>query len=329
MNNESLDLLIHNSKVLENTGSFFTANAFRKCNALGLTLKNKKADADRINEAIEIIKESTSIFSNFRGNNLLTIAIRISLEIDMKSAFNEIEKIYIKLKNYFLTNQYLVLAAQVIYDSKNIIDIDIAVENTRKAYDHMKKNHIFLTGQEDITSAAMIAITNTNFDGTFKEIESYYTLLRDKGFWAGNNLQSLSHILVLSEGSIEEKVNRVIKLKNSLLQEDISLKGQSLPMLGIVSFFNTDIDVFASKVKRAYDLLKKEKGFGMFSLTKQIRDMIAIAVVVADNIDKFNVDDSELIINTTNNITLTVQIAIQIAATAAASAGAAAASSGS
>lgn len=206
MNNRNLELFLCNNKILESVGGFFTNNDLKKCNALSLTLKNQKADADRINEAIKIIKKSQSAFSNFRGNNLLIIATRISFEIDMQSSFDQIDEIYIKLNKHFFKNEYLVLTAQLIYDSRNIIDIETTIINTRKAYDYMKKNHMFLTGSEDVSAAAMIAITKTDFDEAFDEafdeIEESYKLLKNKGFWTGNNLQSLSHVLVLFNGSV-------------------------------------------------------------------------------------------------------------------------------
>lgn len=327
MNYEKIQLFINNSKELDKAGGIFTANSFRKCNALTLTLKNKKADADRINEAIKIIKKNTVLMSNFRGNNLLTTAITISLENDMESSFKELMNIYEKLKGFFFANQYLILASIVIFNARNRVNIDDAVKNTREVYNDMKKNHRFLTGQEDISYAAIIATTSTNIERTLNEIEECYEALRSSGFSSGNNTQSLSHILPLFNGSAYEKVIRILKVQNALKDNKISLKYYSLPVLGVAAFINDDPDVFAKEVREVSEKLKQENGFGMFSLGSTIRNMIATGFVASYYANRLNDVDKQRIINTTNNITLTIQLAIEIAAASAAVGAAAAASS--
>lgn len=69
------------------------------------------------------------------------------------------------------------------------------------------KKHCFLTSSDDISSAAMIATSSLNLENTFKEIEQCYRLIKNKGFWSGNNLQSLSQILSLNNISPEENGN--------------------------------------------------------------------------------------------------------------------------
>ena len=328
MNYEKVELLTNNSRELDMAGGLFTQNAFRKCSALSLTLRGERADANRVNEAIKIIKNNTSILSNFRGNNLLTTAVTISFDDDMEGSLREINTIYEKLKELFFTNQYLILASIVIFNARDRVNIDEAVKNTRVVYDYMKKNHRFLTGQEDTSAAAMISVTSTNLDETLKEIEEYYVALKYKGFWGGNNLQSLSHILPLFSGEVDEKVNKVVAIEQALRNNKVPLKHYSLPLLAIASVVADDPNNFAREVREVSEKIKSEKGFGSFSLGSLIRNMIAVGVVASDYVEKLDDIEKGKLINTTNNVTLTIQIAIQIAA-ASAAAGAAAASASS
>ncbi|GAA0070904.1 DUF4003 domain-containing protein [Clostridium sardiniense] len=328
MNYEKVQLLVNNSMELDNAGGIFTGNSFRKCNALSLTLKGKNADANRINDAIKIIKDNTSMLSNFRGNNLLTTAITISLESDMEGSFKELMTIYERLKNHFFTNQYLILSSIVIFNARYRVNIDEAVRNTRMVYDYMKKNHRFLTGQEDISAAAMIATTSGNMELTLNEIEECYKALRDNGFGIGNNTQSLSHILPLFSGSVDEKVSRIVKVDEALRDNRVPLRYYSLPILGIAAVIADDPNTFAKEVREVNERIKSEKGFGSFTLGSTIRNMIATGLVASYYVDKLTDTDKQRLIDTTNNVALTIQIAIEIAAaSAAAAAGAAAASS--
>ncbi len=318
VNYEKVQLLLSNSKELDDAGGIFTGNSFRKCNALSLTLKGVSADANRINEAIKIIKNNTSMLSNFRGNNLLTTAITISLENDMEGSFKELISIYDKLKGLFFTNEYLILASIVIFNARYRVNIDDAVKNTRVVYDYMKKNHRFLTGQEDISAAAMIATTSRNLEVTLKEIEECYEALRNSGFSIGNNTQSLSHILPLFSGSVEEKVRRVVKVDEALGDNRVPLKNYSLPILGIAAVIADEPNTFAKEVRDVSEKIKSEKGFGSFTLGSTIRNMIATGLVASYYVEILSDTDKQRLIDTTNNVASTIQIAIEVAAAGAA-----------
>lgn len=325
MKQGKIQLLLNNSRELDGVGGFFTSNVFRKCNALTITLRNEKADAIKINQAIKIVKENSSVLSNFRGNNLLTIATTLSFQEDMNGSFKEIFSIYEKLKDKFFTNEYLVLAAIVIFNSRDRVSIDGAINNTRVVYDYMKSNHFFLTGSEDICAAAMIAVTSDNMERTLKETEDYYTALKYNGFFAGNNLQSLSHMLPLFSGNIEDNITKVINMDKALRINRVPLKSYALPLLAVAAIIAKDVNVVAKEVKETSDLLKEEKGFG-FSLGSVIRNMIAVGIVASSYIDELGEEERQSLINAANNVALTVQIAIEVAASAAAAGAAASAS---
>ena len=329
MENNMINLLINNSKELDNAGGMLTKNTFRKCSALSLTLKGVKADSNRINEAIKVVKSKTSIISNFRGNNLFNTATVISIEEDMNSAFEEINNIYLKLKKVFSSSEYLVLASIVIFNARYRIGIDEAVKNTREIYDNMKKNHRFLTGKEDISAAAMIATTSSNIKETLNQIEEYYEALKNVGLGSKNNLQSISHILPLFKGSVEENVNKVINLEKALKENKVPLKRYSMPLLGVASIVADDANMFAKEVKEVSEIIKKEKGFGSLTLGSTIRNMIAVGIVASSYAEKLGDEEKANLISATNNIALTIQIAIEIAATSAACAAAAASAASS
>lgn len=329
MINEKVNLLIENSNKLDEVSNSLGMGISRKCNALNLTLKNESADVDKINSVIRIIKSNTSIFSNFRGNNLLTIAVNISNEASIDGSLEEIIYIYNELKKLFMNNQYLVLVAQIIFKAKDRINIDNAIKNTRVCYIHMKENHRFLTNQEDICAAAMIATTSTNFTETFEGIEKCYKTLKTLGFSMGSDIQSVSHMLSLINYESDAKCYKVAKLYGALKDHKVPVKNCALPILAISAFVTEDYETFCKKVYEVSNKLKVEKGFGSFTLGSNIRNMISVSLVSFDYVENLNDDIKETIVNTTNNIALTVIIAMQIAAMAAASSAAAASAASS
>jgi len=324
-----LNLLIKNSDALEHAKSSLGMSTFKRCSALNLTLRNIDADIDKINNCIDIIKDNSSVFSNFRGNNLLTTAVNLSTKDNPEESFSEIMNIYEKLKNHFFNNQFLVLAAQIIYNYKGPSDIDILVKNTRKAYDLMKENHIFLTGQEDICSAALIALTSYNLNETFVDMEKCYNILRENGFWAGNNLQSLTHILSLFQSTPEEKCDKVIMLDSTLRKYSTPLKNYTLPILGVVALTNYDYEGFAKELNSVNKELRKHRGFGIFTLTSELRNMIAATLISLESIESSNSLIKNTLIETANSISLNLVIIMQIAAISATNAAVAIAASSS
>lgn len=324
-----LDLLIKNSNSLEHVKSTFGMGTFKRCNALNLTIRNIDADVNKINDCIDLIRNNSSFFSNFRGNNLLTTAVNLSIQKNPEESFKDIMDIYNKLKNHFFTNQFLVLAAQIIYSYKGTNNVDLLVRNTRRAYNLMKENHMFLTGQEDISSAALIAVTSNNLDETFNDMENCYNILRENGFWAGNNLQALTHILSLFEGTSEEKCNKVIMLDKILRNNSTPLKSYSLAILGVAALTVNDYENFAKELISANKFLKKQRRFGSFSLSSVVRNMIVASLISLESIENTDSSIKTKVIETTNSISLNLVIIMQIAASSAAAAAAASSASSS
>lgn len=330
ISNGKINLLIDNSEILDNvSGIGFGTNIFKKCNALNLTIKNKNADRERIEEAIRIIKKNTSLFSNFRGNNLITTSVNVSQEPDMEGALEDIMVIYKELKEVFFSNEYLILAAQIIYSARERIKISEAIINTRAAYDYMKKSHRFLTGYEDICSAAVIATTSNNLEKTFEDVEECYTTLSKLGFSKGNYLQGLCNMLAVINLPVKEKCEKAYKMRKSLKEKGVNLKGHAFPILGVIPFVCDDYDDFGEEASIVSEKIRNAKGFGNFSLGSHLRNMIAVSLVASEHSEYLGEKLKENIKNLTNNASLSIVIAMQVAAASAAAASAAAASSAS
>lgn len=329
MLNNKIKLMIKNSQGMNDVGGIFEVNVFKKCNALNLTLKNVEIDINKLKDCKDLIKNSSSIFSNFRGNNLLTTATNLSLESNPSESFNEIITIYNKLKQLFFNNQFLVLAAQVIYNARNKVNVNETIENTRIAYDMMKKNHWFLTNSEDISLCAMIATTSTNLEETFMEVEQCYNILKQETFWASNNVQALSHILSFSKDPVKVRCEKVLNLNKALKNYGIPLKHYALPILGVAAIVTDDYDTLAKDILETDQYLKRQSGFGSFSLGYTVRSMISAAITCSQYIDNnTDLDIKYTLTEATNNTALNIVIIMQIAA-ATASAGAAAAAAAS
>ena len=327
--NVSIDLLVNNYNEFSEVGGFFSSMEIKRGSAFSLALKGVKANSKLINEAIEVIKKNTSGFSNFRGNIMYVVATTISLEENMESAFLEIKAIYKNLKEKFSSSEYLVLTAIAIFNAKDRVNSTEVIKKSSDIYDLMKKDHWFLTGEEDTVAAAMVAINSNDIEKKMKDTQVYYNRLKEKGYWSGNSLQSLSHILVLFDGDIDENIEKVVTMDKILRENNIKIKSTTLPLLAVSAFLTSHPKDFAQEVRRVDDELKVIKGFKNISMGSEIRNMMSVGLVAVNYSNDLENDTKDSVVNATSAIILTIEIAMEMAVMAGVIAASAASSASS
>lgn len=310
MINERVDLLINNGEILDDIEGTSERNIDRKYSALNLTLRNEIANVDRIEKAIKIIKENTSAFSEYRRRNLLNLAVNISLEKDMDKALSEIENIYINLKSEFSQSRYLMLAAEEIFFSRNFINVEEVIMNTKTAYKYMKKNHRFETKREDLCSAAMIAMTSENLKETFDEINECYDLLTECGFSKNNDLELLSNLLSIINMPVDRKCAQVRDLATNLKENKVEFKKSALPILGVAAFVADDYNKLSKNVLDVSETLKENEGFRSVTVDEKARNIMALILVVKEYLDNLNDDSKFKIIKKSSDRSLEAIFAI-------------------
>ena len=321
-----VDLMVENYHKLKG-GFTWETNLIKQFAAMTYAIKDRRVEIDKIREIKDYIKSETSWISSFRGINNFVLANLLSLEEDYRGLFSKIQHVYEKMKDAkFSSSVYLPLAAFTIAKETEIGDIEYRINRMRDFYDQMKKNHFWLTSQDDYVFAAVLATTELNVSDTSQKIEACYSLLNNKGLYKGNDLQTLSHILALGEEAVEIKCDKAIAIYNSLVENKCKLQYKGLATLGLVTLLTVDVDRIAGEIKEVYDYIYDKDGYGFWSLDKGTRAMLAAALVSDYYVGE--VKKGLLQITLGNSINAII-IAQQQAAVAAACAASAAASSSS
>ena len=211
----------------------------------------------------------------------------------MDKALSEIENIYINLKSEFSQSRYLMLAAEEIFFSRNFINVEEVIMNTKSAYKYMKKNHRFETKREDLCSAAMIAMTSENLEETFDEINECYDILTDCGFSKNNDLELLSNVLSIINMPVDIKCAQVRDLATNLKENKVEFKKSYLPILGIAVFVTDDYNKLSKNVLDVSETLKENEGFRSVTVDEKARNIMALILVVKEYLDNLK-DDSKL-----------------------------------
>jgi len=116
------------------------------------------------------------------------------------------------------------------------------------------------------------------------EMERCYEELKPH-FFSGNAVQSLSHVLSLTEGSASVKCRRTMELYNSLKQQGYKYgTNEELATLGVLGLLETDIRTLTGEMMEVDDYLKTQKGFGAMGIGSRQRLMYAGMLVASEHI---------------------------------------------
>ncbi|CEK34753.1 DUF4003 family protein [Paraclostridium sordellii] len=278
--------------------------------ALSYTVKNKNIDHKHVNNCIDLIRENTTIFSDFRGNTSVNTAVLLSYQPNPKESLDEILEIHKKLRHKkFYSSYELALVANMIYENKENIHIDEFIENMKFVNEKMRLNHPCLTSVDDYLSACTITLISKNIEQDLENMEKAYEYLSKNGFHKNNTLQSLSQVISLTQ---KENIWRECKsIKKELERSKCKFHEFGYPLIGVIALLELkDIGKVIRYIKETSNILKNHEGYGNFSLGERYRNVIGGILVVSKytndiDINQFIIDKVIEDINKGMNIAIT------------------------
>lgn len=318
---EKCDLLVQNKRILQDAFKW-QAGLMSLTAATLYTDRGTPVNAEQLKRCEAIMKEKTSVFSEFRGNVKMPLLCKMALSDDPEKYFANVEKLYGLLNNgKWLGDEYRIMAAITLCDHVDESEYEAAVSRTNEIYSRMKQEHQWLTSNEDIPFAAILAVSGLDIDRLICEMEKNYRILKDT-FHNSNAVQSLSHILALDERIAEEKCASVV----SLFDELKAIKHRfgtsyELATLGTLTLLELPEKETAALIAEADDYLKGQKGFGALALSASERRLFAAQLVLQQYGPKPNPGDSAVLgsvlaLTIATEISMTLCVACCISASA-------------
>ena len=239
----------------------------------------RKPDMDRLKECKKLLKSRAGVFSNFRGSDDLLVRCKMALAPDPALYFENLESEYRRIKTFF-SGEQTVLAAMILAEQGGSEGL---AEKTKQIYKEMKDAHPWLTSENDLPFAALMAVSGRDASAVYAEAEEIYELLRKELRVEKDTLQMLSHILAIRGGRPEEKCERLCALASGLKAAGHSLgRGSRLAILGILVDCGLPADALVERICETDDFLKKHKPFhGLFGVGRECRRMFAVQMVQA------------------------------------------------
>lgn len=295
--------------------------------ALLYCAENREIDVDELKEYKKLVKEKTGMFSRFRGNVSPAIVAMLSLCDNAEELLEETINTYDLLKKSgFSSSDYLVIATLMFVQNVKKEDYGRVIFKARELYGEMKRVHPFITSHDDYGLTLMLAMTDKDVKEAIIEMEDCYEKLR-ASLSGKNSLQSLSHILTMSNGDVEEKCTKVVeiffKLKDRGYKFNTSNGDQAI--LGLLALLNYDVDKMIDDIIDVDATLKKQRGLGNIAIGKSQRLMYSAALVAYEYVN----DEEKGALNVTvsnaiTNVLIATETAIICSCAASAAASAAA-----
>lgn len=261
----------------------------------------REPDMDRVKECKKLLKSKAGIFSIFRGSDELLVRCKMALAQDPALYFESVEREYQRIKTFF-SGEQTVLAAMILAEQDGSGSL---AEKTKSIYKEMKDAHPWLTSEDDLPFAALMAVSGRDASAVYAEAEEIYALLKEKLKADKNTMQMLSHILAIRSGRAEEKCEKLCALAAGLKAAGHSLgRGSRLAILGILADSGLPADTLVDRICEADDFLKQHKPFhGLFGVGRECRRMFAVQMVQAS----LSEEDS---LGTSAMLTASVELAI-------------------
>lgn len=241
---------------------------------------DKEFDREKFLQCKELLEQETGFFSKFRGNSRLPVICMLSISDNPKQKLADTLAIYEELKNSFFQTEYLALVATILSDMISVDEAPVYAQRGRRLYDCMKEEHPFLTAAEDSVFAVLLAFSDKEDKVMIEEMELIYDEMK-KSYSNSNAVQSLSHILSLTEGNYREKCDRVnqIFFYLSMMGKKYG-KYHELSVLGACAILDVSIENMVADMMDAESFLAKQKGYGVFGLDKKTRLMHAAMIAI-------------------------------------------------
>lgn len=274
------ELFVENKERVESAFKW-ESSTMATAGSMLFTAKGIRADVERLKECEKILKENTKLFSDFRGNVKIPFLCKMALSEQPLSYYRSVENIYKQMSRMKWSRaEYKIVAAMTIYDHVGDTDSQYYAERTDQIYTKMKEKHPWLTSDEDIPFAAILATTDVPIERLIDEVEKCFEASKET-FKDGNARQTLSHVLALNEMPAEIKSQKTAEIWNRLKEEKHRFgSGYEIAVLGAIVSLEITSEEAARNIMDADEFLKTQKGCGNLSMRAETRRMLAALLVM-------------------------------------------------
>ena len=284
---ERCDRQIANEKALRNMSDLESESSV-KVGSLLYTALDLPVNDDNVYAARKILETKDGFFSNFRGVLQALLLLRMAVSEDPESYIDTIIDTYNNLEEKTgVSGLFAVLTSVIITEQHKDLDIGSVVAQTADLFEHIKKNHPERSNASELAYVALMLLSGKADVGLEDEKEKIYTELKEKMQLPDDAARAISLVLMTNSISANIKIDGFIAFYNSLNSTGHATgKNQYMSIYG--AFVDLDFleklgipeNETIAAIGEVDDYLKKKTGYGMFSINKDMRKVIAAALTL-------------------------------------------------
>lgn len=236
----------------------------------------REFDAESLSRAMDAIKEKTGWFSPLRGNLLPMIAAFLDKPgVDIEQEVSRLfDKQRILRAVSFRNTIHSYLAALLMTNDADLYDDE--ARQAKALYGEMKKQHYFLTSDDDYSYAVLLGNRGYNPIEHAKSMRMYYDALRKEGFRGGNELQWMSQVMTYVKAEFDQTfVSRASEILDQFKRQT-KVRPLHYPMIGFLTVF----EVQGNDLQRVIDLTLSLEESKILKWKREMALSIAIGYVM-------------------------------------------------
>jgi hypothetical protein len=236
----------------------------------------REFDAESLSRVMDALKSKSGWLSPLRGNLLPMMAAFIDqpgADID-----KEVNRLFAKqqvLKGLGFRNTiHSYLAALLLTNDINLYENE--GRQAKKLYDAIKKQHFFLTSDDDYAYAVLLGKRGADPIEHAKSMRVYYDALRTEGFRSGNELQWLSQVMTYIQINFEPSLVARAAEVLTHFKRNTKVRPVHYPMIGFLTVFGID----DQELKNIVDLTHSLEESKPFKWNREMALSIAIGYIM-------------------------------------------------
>jgi hypothetical protein len=244
----------------------------------------REVNAERIKECGGILKSRAGIFSNFRGTLQRVILTKMALADDPAAYIDHVMDVYGKLRaDHKLPGEMLAMAATTIVENCSGERRTEVVEKTRETYAMLKKQHPFLTDENDMSLVALMIMAGKDPVQAAEEAERLFQAMKNDYKIRSDVAQSAAMVLALSDKPADRKLEAFFGLYDACkAAKHETAKDKAMVIYAAFADADFDLNETAASIGEVDNWLKGQKGYGALSIGTSERRLFAASMVLKD-----------------------------------------------
>jgi len=259
-----------------------------KVGSLLYTALNLPVSDDAVYASQKILETKENFFSNFRGVLQALILLRMTVAKDPESYVDTIIDTYKNLeKKTGVSGLFTVLSSVIITEQHADQDIESVTSHVSELFGNIKKLHPDRTTASELAYVALMYLSGKADVRLEEEKEKIYQSLRDRLQIPDDAAKAITLVLMTNSNSTDIKVDGFIDFYDRLKATGHATeKNQYMSVYGAFAdlTYLEELGIPENETITAIgevdDYLKKKPGYGMFSIKKDMRKVLAAALVL-------------------------------------------------